>query len=154
MILQLLATLCAAVFTGAAIYINAVEHPARMSLSPTNALAEWRPAYRRGSLMQAPLAILGLIAAIAAWVTGGGAAWLVGGVLLGSVVPFTLVVTFPTIRQLMDPATERDPARASALLERWNRLHAVRSTLSLAALLIFLSLLAGDRGSQIPPVGI
>ncbi|MFN2564638.1 MAG: DUF1772 domain-containing protein [Gemmatimonadaceae bacterium] len=141
MILQLLATLCAAVFAGAAIYINIVEHPARMSLGPATALAEWRPAYRRGALMQAPLAIVGLLAGVAAWATGGDIAWLFGGVLLGAVVPFTLVVTAPTNKQLMDPATDRDPVRARALLDRWNRLHAVRSTLSLAALVIFLTLL-------------
>ena len=139
MILQLLATLCAAVFTGAAIYINIVEHPARMSLGPSAALAEWRPAYRRGALMQAPLAIVGLLAAVAAWATGGGAAWLIGGVLLGAVVPFTLVVTAPTNTRLMDTATDGAPSVARALLERWNRLHAVRSALSLTALLIFLS---------------
>lgn len=140
--LQLLATLCAAVFTGAAIYINVVEHPARMSLGPATALAEWRPAYQRGARMQAPLAIVGLVAGVAAWATGGGVAWLIGAVLLGAVVPFTLVVTAPTNRQLMDVATERDPGRARVLLERWNRLHLVRSTLSFAALLIFLTLLS------------
>ena len=93
MILELLATMCAAIFSGAAIYINLVEHPARMSLGPATALAEWRPAYERGARMQAPLALVGLITAIAAWATGAGVGWLVGGVLLGGVVPFTLVVT-------------------------------------------------------------
>jgi hypothetical protein len=91
--------------------------------------------------MQAPLAIVGLLAAVAVWATGGGVAWLIGGVLLGAVVPFTLLVTFQTNKQLMDPATNRDPARAHVLLDRWNRLHAVRSALSFAALLIFLTLL-------------
>ena len=139
--LQLLATLCAAVFTGAAIYINVVEHPARMSLGPALALAEWRPAYERATLMQAPLAIIGLLTATAAWATGAGRAWLLGGLLLGAVVPFTLVVTFPTNKQLLDPATAQDPARARALLQRWNRLHAVRTALSLTALVLFLTLL-------------
>ena len=139
--LEILATLCAAVFAGAAIYINVVEHPARMSLGPAAALAEWRPAYRRGALMQAPLAIVGLLAAAAAWATGGGVAWLVGGALLGAVVPFTLLVTAPTNTELMDPATDGDPARARVLLARWNLLHAVRSALSLTALVLFLSLL-------------
>ena len=140
--LELLATLCAAVFTGAAIYINLVEHPARMSLGPATALADWRPAYQRGTLMQAPLAIAGLVAAVAAWATGAGSAWLLGGVLLGAVVPFTLVVTFPTNKQLMSAEMDRDPARARTLLDRWNRLHAVRTALSFAALVLFLSRLS------------
>lgn len=141
MVFQLLATLCAAVFAGAAIYINVVEHPARMSLGPATALAEWRPAYRRGALMQAPLAIVGLLTAVGAWLTGDSMAWLAGGVLLGAVVPLTLFVIAPTNKQLMDATTDADPTRARALLERWNQLHAVRSALSVAALLIFLVLL-------------
>ena len=137
--LELLATLCAAVFAGAAIYINLVEHPARMSLGPTTALAEWRPAYRRGAMMQAPLAIVGFLAAVGAWLTGAGSGWLFGGALLGAVVPFTLLVTFPTNQQLMSPAVNDAPIQARALLERWNRLHAVRTALSIAALVLFLS---------------
>jgi len=67
MTFQLIATLCAAIFTGAAIYINLVEHPARMSLGTAVALAEWKPSYHRATLMQAPLAIVGLAAALVAW---------------------------------------------------------------------------------------
>ena len=141
MLLEQLATLSAALFTGAAVYINVVEHPARMSLGPVLALAEWRPAYQRATLMQAPLAIVGLLASVGAWATGGPRGWLIGGLLLGAVVPFTLIVTFPTNKRLLDPAVGRDPDLARRLLDRWNRLHAVRTLLSLAALLLFLSLL-------------
>ena len=135
---QLIATLCAAIFAGAALYINLVEHPARMSLGTAAALAEWRPAYQRATLMQAPLAIVGLIAGAIAWGTGAGSLWLIGALLLGTVVPFTLIVTFPTNRQLLDPTTAADLTRAHELLNRWNRLHAVRSILGVAALLVFL----------------
>src|SRR3712207_5331545 len=108
MIFEIVATLCAGLFAGAAIYINAVEHPARMSLGDATALAEWRPAYRRATLMQAPLAMAGLLAAVTAWATGSGSAWLLGGLLLGSVVPFTLVVAMPVNKQLLDPAMDRE----------------------------------------------
>jgi len=136
---QLIATLCAAIFAGAALYINLVEHPARMSLGVAAALAEWRPAYQRATMMQAPFAIIGLIAGVTAWAMGAGAMWLVGALLLGTVVPFTLLVTFPTNRQLLDPAVATDLTRARVLLDRWNRLHAVRSALGVAALLVFLT---------------
>jgi uncharacterized membrane protein len=139
---EIIATLCAGLFAGAAIYINAVEHPARMSLGTATALAEWRPAYRRATLMQAPLAIVGLLAALAAWATGSGRVWLIGGLLLGSVVPFTLLVAMPTNKRLLDPAMDRDLDRARSLLTRWNGLHAVRSLLSVVALLLFLLRLA------------
>lgn len=143
MTFELIATLCAAVFTGAAIYINLVEHPARMSLGTAVALAEWKPSYRRATVMQASLAIAGVLAALGAWAFGAGRAWLVGGLLLGAVVPFTLLVIFATNEQLqrLDPGVAADLDRARVLLDRWNRLHAVRSALSLSALITFLVVL-------------
>ena len=143
MTFQLIATLCAAIFTGAAIYINLVEHPARMSLGTAVALAEWKPSYRRATVMQASLAIAGVVAALGAWAVGAGRAWLVGGLLLGAVVPFTLLVIFATNEQLqrLDPDAAGDLDQARVLLDRWNRLHAVRSALSLSALVTFLVLL-------------
>jgi uncharacterized membrane protein len=139
MLPELVATLSAALFAGAALYLTPVEHPARMSLGAAAALAEWRPAYRRGTRLQAPLAVVGCLTAVAAWATGSGAAWLVGGLLLGAVVPLTLLVIYPTNAQLLAPAAADDSGRVAALLGRWNRLHAVRTVLSLAALVLFLT---------------
>jgi len=74
---EFLAVLCAAVFAGAAIYVNLVEHPARMSLDTRAAAAQWAPSYQRATLMAGALAILGFLAGCAAWLLGGGTAWLI-----------------------------------------------------------------------------
>jgi hypothetical protein len=91
--------------------------------------------------MQATCAAGGLVSSLAAWVTGASFLWLIAGVLLGSVIPFTLIVILPTNKQLLSPTLDRRSAEAERLLTRWGRLHAVRSVLSGLALLLFLYLL-------------
>lgn len=144
MLLELLATLCTGLFAGAAIYVNVVEHPARLQCGTAAAVRQWRPSYARATVMQASLAIVGLVAALGAWVQGRGAPVLVAGLLLGAVVPFTLVVIFPTNKQLVEPTLDEASPRAAALLARWNRLHAVRSGAALLALVILLLHLGGS----------
>ena len=133
-----LALIVAAVFAGAALYVNIAEQPARLRLDDTSLLREWQPSYKRGFAMQAPLAVLGFVFALTAWFAGAGLWWLIGGVLLGLVVPFTLVVIMPTNKRLSASTLDAGSDETRHLLERWNRLHAVRSLLSLTALVIFL----------------
>jgi hypothetical protein len=56
-LLKFIAIISAAVFAGAALYINVAEHPARMVLDTRFAAAQWAPSYRRATWMQAPLAL-------------------------------------------------------------------------------------------------
>ena len=142
--LMVVAVLCCGIFAGAAIYINLVEHPARTEVGTAAAHAEWAPSYRRATLMQAPLAIIGGIAAFGAWLTGAGLGWLIGGLLLVSVVPVTFLVIMPTNRALLAPDASKDVPRLTALLARWNRLHAIRSLLSAVAF-VLLTWLLGRR---------
>jgi hypothetical protein len=127
---ELLATLCAGLFAGAAIYITFVEHPARLECGTELAATEFGPSYRRAALMQASLAGVGVVAAIVAWMLGRGLAVLSGGLLLGMVIPFTLSVIAPITKRLRDPGLDRGSAEAALLLSRWGRLHAVRSVAS------------------------
>ena len=76
-------------FAGAALYINVAEHPARMTLDTRFAAAQWAPSYRRATWMQAPLALLSLVAGVASWLLGGGLGWAIAAFLIGAVVPFT-----------------------------------------------------------------
>jgi|SRR5262245_4505227 len=140
--ISVIATMCTGVFAGAAIYVNAVEHPARLSCGTDVALREFGPSYRRATVMQALLAIVGCVTGLwSAWAASDG--WLAtGAILLGAAVPFTFVVILPTNHRLLDPALDPRSREATQLLDRWGRLHAVRSALSSAAFLLFLVRLA------------
>ena len=132
-------------FAGAAVYINLVEHPARMECGTELAATEFGPSYHRAAIMQASLAVLGFVASIAAWLAERNWGLLLGGVLLVAVVPFTLVVILPTNKKLLDPALDKGSEQARQLLLRWGRLHAVRSILSMLSLLIFLYVIFSDK---------
>jgi hypothetical protein len=78
-----------------------VEHPARMECGVEVAAAQFSPSYRRARVMQATLAVVCLLSSVAAWLAGATFWWAVAGVLLGSVIPFTLIVILPTNRRLL-----------------------------------------------------
>ena len=132
-IAEFISVLACALFAGAAVYVNLVEHPARMQCGVEIAATEFPPSYRRGTIMQATLAALGLLSSIAAWLAGATLWWLLGGVLLGSVIPFTVIVILPTNKQLLNASLDRRSTEAQRLLKRWNALHAVRSVLLVSA---------------------
>ena len=138
MLFELVATICAGLFAGAAIYINLVEHPARLECGTLMAATVFGPSYRRAALMQASLAAIGLISSIVAYVQGRGVLVLIAGLLLGAVIPFTLLVIMPTNKRLLDPALERGSGEAAELLHRWGQLHAIRSLASAVAFVLLL----------------
>ncbi|MDP9421442.1 MAG: DUF1772 domain-containing protein [Pseudomonadota bacterium] len=128
-----LALILAALFAGAALYINVVEHPARMTLEPVQAVAQWSPSYDRGYLMQATLALLAGLAGLAAWWELRGTLWLVGALLMLANWPWTLIAIMPVNRKLKAGAGDD----TVSLLNRWARLHAIRTLLSFAAVICF-----------------
>jgi len=131
-------TLAAGLFAGAAIYVSAVEHPARVSCGTDLALREFAPSYKRGAIMQASLALVGCMTGfIGGWQLNDIGS-IIAALILGAVVPFTLIVILPTNKRLLDPGLDPQGAEASHLLNRWGRLHAVRSVLSAAAFLILV----------------
>ena len=137
-----LALVAAALFTDAAFYISFAEQPARLSLDDRALLEQWNPAYKRGFVMQAPLAVIGFLLGAAAWWLTGCLGFFIGGVLLLANWPWTIFGIMPTNRILMDTKVEEAGPRSRALIVKWNRLPSVRTAfgfLAILALLVALS---------------
>src|SRR6202023_1004635 len=113
-----LAIVCSGLFAGAALYISFVEHPARMLCGTSLAITQFAPSYKRATVMQASLAAVGTLAAIAAKLMGSSSLWLAGGLVLGAVIPFTLIVILPTKYPLLSPTLDKDSESTQQLLER------------------------------------
>ena len=133
-----LALISAAVFAGAALYISAVEHPARLGLDNRALLTEWKPAYKRGTVMQAPLAIGGFVLGLVAWWQTGHPAWGLGALLMIANWPVTFFAIMPTNNKLMSIEPAMAGPESRAMVETWGSLHRVRTALGLAASLVFL----------------
>jgi hypothetical protein len=132
-LLEFIATVSAAIFAGAALYINLVEHPARMALDTKPAALEWATSYRRATWMQAPLALVSLATGLVSWWLGGGVIWAMAALLIGAVVPVTFLSIMPTNRELLAPGRDLASLETRELLDQWAKLHAVRTVLSLLA---------------------
>jgi hypothetical protein len=133
-----LALVIAAVFTGAAVYVSVAEQPARLNLDDRALLTEWKPAYKHGFAMQAPLAMIGFLLGVLAWWQTGHWTWLLGAVVLVANWPYTLLVIMPTNQKLLDMEPANADPETRGLIERWATLHAGRTALGVAATLIYL----------------
>jgi hypothetical protein len=133
-----LALIAAAVFAGAAAYINVAEQPARLQLDEKSMLVQWKPAYKRGFAMQAPLAVVGFLLGLVAWWQSGGWLWLLGALVLIAAWPYTLIGMMPINKALMATEAASAGPEARAMLQRWGSLHAVRTVIGAVATLLFL----------------
>jgi uncharacterized membrane protein len=137
-VVTLIAILACALFAGAAVYINLVEHPARLSCGTEIAARQWAPSYARATVMQASLAIVAGAAGLLRWLQGGAPLWLLGAAAILAVVPVTLLVIFPTNKRLLEPGRDLASDETRGLLVAWGRLHAIRSVLSVAASALYV----------------
>ncbi|WER49982.1 DUF1772 domain-containing protein [Cupriavidus sp. WKF15] len=142
--LQMIAAFAAMLFAGAALYVNVAEHPARMALETRSAAQQWAPSYKRATLMQAPLALLSLPSGATAWLLGANILWLAAALLIGSVMPYTLLVVMPVNHRIPEPDRDLSSVETRELLQKWARLHGVRTALSLFASVIDVWQLGGN----------
>jgi Domain of unknown function (DUF1772) len=132
----LVALTVAAIFTGAAVYVNVAEQPARLSLDDRALLAEWKPSYKRGAVMQASIALIGCVLGLAAWWQTSHTGFLIGAAAMVAPWPWTLLAIKPTNDALL--ATDQAGPPTRVLIEKWGMLHGVRTTLGALATLAYL----------------
>ena len=133
-----LALIAAAIFAGAALYVSVVEQPARLLLDDRALLTEWKPSYKRGAAMQAPLALLGCLLGVIAWWQTSHPGFLVGAVAMIAPWPWTLIGIKPTNDALLATRPDQAGPQTRALVVKWGGLHGVRTALGALATIAYL----------------
>ena len=137
-ILGSIATFCAGVFFGAAVYISIAQHPAVMEAGHGVGGRFFPPMYRRAAPMQIILAVVGTLSGFAAFGVEGNILWAIGSLFLVSVIPITLVLIKPINDVLLAENHDPDTSDTAGLLRQWGFKHWWRSVMSGIAFILFL----------------
>jgi hypothetical protein len=117
--------------------VNVAEQPARLMLDDRALLSEWKPSYKRGAAMQAPLALVGFVLGLIAWWLTSNAGFLVGAMAIVAPWPWTLLAIKPVNDALLARNVDQADAQSRALVVKWGGLHAIRTVLGGIATIAF-----------------
>jgi len=133
----LLALIASAMFSGVALYVNVAEQPARLLLDDRALLTEWKPSYKRGAAMQAPLALVGFLLGLIAWWQVAHPGFLLGAIAMIAPWPWTLIGIKSTNDALLATDVEKAGPQTRALIVKWGAIHGVRTALGALATAAF-----------------
>jgi uncharacterized membrane protein len=132
-----LALAFAAAFTGAALYINLVEQPARLALDDSALLSEWRPSDRRGFAMLASLALIAAALALPAYFQPQDVRWLIGAIIVIASWPYTFFAMVPMNNRILT-ITAAESGAARELVRTWGLLEYGQTAIGLVGCGVFL----------------
>jgi hypothetical protein len=128
------------VFAGGALMQSIVDHPARESTEPAAAIGQMQATLKFADPYMPILVLLGSVSMMVTYFCHHRT-WHIAAdaLLLFLIIPFTLIFILPVNKKMLalSGAAPEHPAIRS-LMRRWGRLHAVRSILGFAALIVIV----------------
>jgi hypothetical protein len=127
----------AAIFLGAALYINLVEQPARIALDARSMVREWIPSNRRGFVLLSALAIISAVLAYVEYAYTGDVRWIIGGTVILSSWPYAYFVVVPVNIWLCAIPASAARSAARELMREWGLLEWGETAIAFAACCVF-----------------
>lgn len=137
MLIGSLALAFAAAFSGAALYINLVEQPARLALDDNGLLSEWRPSDRRGFAMLASLALVAAVLGLATYFETQDVRWAIGAIVIICSWPYSFFAMVPMNNRIL-AISANDPGAARDLVSTWGLLEYGHTAIGIVACAAFL----------------
>lgn len=138
MITGSLALAAAGAFTGASLYVNYVEQPARLALSDDALIKEWEPSDHRGFLVLAGLAALSAVFGFVAYRELDDVRWALGALVIIASWPYTYLAIVPLNNRILAMIGADAAHEARKVIDMWGRLELGQTGLGLAATLIYV----------------
>lgn len=138
MIISSLALATAGAFTGASLYVNYVEQPARLALSDDALIKEWEPSDHRGFIVLAGLAALAALFGFIAFRELEDIRWLFGALVAIASWPYTYLAIVPLNNRILALIGADAAHEARKVISLWGRLEIGQTALGLLATLIYV----------------
>jgi hypothetical protein len=135
-----LALAFAAALSGAAVYVNVVEQPARLALDDQAMLNEWGPSDQRGVALMAALSLISAILGLASYFETADPRWAIGALIVVCSWPYTFFAMGPMNNQILALAP-KDVGAARELVRQWGLLEYGQTGIAVVASAVFLSAL-------------
>jgi hypothetical protein len=137
MIMGSIALAAAGAFTGASLYANVVEQPARLALDDVSLVREWEPSDHRGFILLAGLAALSAFSGFIAFRELNDSLFLLGSIVIIATWPYTYLALVPLNNRILALIGAEAVGEARKIIDLWGRLEIGQTALGLFATLIF-----------------
>jgi hypothetical protein len=138
MIIGSLALAAAGAFTGASLYVNYVEQPARLALGDDALIKEWEPSDRRGFIVLAGLAFLAALFGFIAFRELDDVRWIFGALIALASWPYTYLAIVPLNNRILELISADAAHEARKVIDLWGRLELGQTALGIVATLIYV----------------
>ncbi len=137
MIIGSLALAAAGAFTGASLYVNTVEQPARLALSDDALIKEWEPSDHRGFIVLAGLAAAAALFGFIADRELNDLRWALGALVMLASWPYTYLAIVPLNNRILGLIGADGAHEARKLIDLWGKLEIGLTAIGVAGILIY-----------------
>jgi len=138
MIIGSLALAAAGAFTGASLYVNYVEQPARLALADEALIKEWEPSDHRGFIVLAGLAALAALFGFIAYRELNDVRWALGALVILASWPYTYLAIVPLNNRILGLIAADGAHEARKVINLWGVLELGLTALGVAAMGVFI----------------
>ena len=133
-----LALAAAGAFTGASLYVNFVEQPARLKLDDTALMKEWETSDHRGFALLAGLSLASAVFGFIDYKSSDDVRWLAGAATIVAAWPFLFYAVVPLDNRILALIAAEDGADARKSIELWGKLELALTALGALASALFV----------------